>query len=110
FFSAIGCVIAQGRELATVAADALLTATEAAKLLGVSRPTLIRYLDEGRLPSTKTGRDRRVLTAHVLAYITERDRQSELLAQARREARTLEEQVAHDLGLSREEAEELGIL
>lgn len=33
-----------------------------------------------------------------------------LLAQARREARTLEEQVAQDLGLSREEAEELGIL
>jgi excisionase family DNA binding protein len=67
-----------------------LTTQQAAELLGISRPTLVRLLEAGEVPYTQPGRHRRVALADLIHY-------QEGLRSARRTIlATMSAEAAHD--------------
>ena len=71
--------LANGHAVTVFPADAILTPAEAAKLLGLSRPFVVRLLDDGEIPSQRLpqSQHRRVRLADVLAFAERRDRRRE---------------------------------
>ena len=70
--------MALGHTVTVNAMPAELTTTAAAQLLGVSRPTLMRKINAGEIPSHKVGSHTRLRTADVLKE--EYDRRQRQLA------------------------------
>ena len=70
------------RERRRGAVPAELTTQEAADLLNVSRPHLVKLLEAGALPFHKTGKHRRVRFADLMQYKSVQDRNSELAMEA----------------------------
>lgn len=60
--------LSQGKGISLVPRHLMLTTQEAADLLNISRPTLVRLLEEGHIPFEKPGRHRRVRLDAVLDY------------------------------------------
>ena len=78
--------LSQGLAISIAPHNTMLTTQEAADLLNVSRPTLVRLLTDGEIPYTMRGRHRRVMLRDILDY---RDR-------TRRERRQALDQMAAD--------------
>jgi excisionase family DNA binding protein len=60
--------MAQGLAITIAPHNTQLTTQEAADLLGVSRPTLVKLLVDGEIPFQHRGRHRRVMLADVVGY------------------------------------------
>ena len=69
--------MAAGRGITLIPENAELTTVEAADILNVSRPFLIKLLEEGQIPYRKVGRHRRVRLEDVVNYKKAIDRERE---------------------------------
>lgn len=87
--------VAQGNAVQVMPVHAELTTQEAADLLNVSRPHVVKLLEQGAIAFHKTGKHRRVRFADVMEYKAARARISE---QATAELA----QQAQDLGMGYE--------
>ncbi len=64
----VATAMAHGQGVTVISQNALLTTQEAAELLGISRPTLVRLLEDHEIAYEQRGRHRRVMLADLLAY------------------------------------------
>jgi len=88
--------MAAGRGVTIIPENAELTTVEAASILNVSRPYLIKLLDEKVIPHRLVGKHRRILNDDVMAYKQRIDAEREdVLAQLTADAQE------NDMGYAR---------
>jgi excisionase family DNA binding protein len=81
---------ADGNAVKVVPVHAELTTQEAADLLNVSRPHLVKLLEDGELPFHRAGKHRRVRFADLIRFKETRDNASEqAMAELARQAQEL---------------------
>jgi len=69
--------LAEGNAVKVIPIHAEVTTQEAADLLNVSRPHVVKLLETGELPFHKTGKHRRIYFADLMTYKAKRDAKSE---------------------------------
>lgn len=69
--------MAAGLGITLIPENAELTTVEAAEVLNVSRPYVIKLLEDGRIPYRKVGKHRRMRMEDVMAFKTDIDRERE---------------------------------
>ena len=60
--------LAQGHAVTIVPVQSELTTQQAAEILGVSRPFVVKEIEERRLPARKVGTRRRVMLGDLMTY------------------------------------------
>jgi excisionase family DNA binding protein len=65
--------MSQGKAVSVAPVMQELTTQHAANLLGVSRPFLVRLLDDGKIPFHRTGTHRRVYRKDIMEFRNKRD-------------------------------------
>lgn len=60
--------VAHGEDATVVRTPREVTTQQAATVLNVSRPTVVKLIDEGTVPARKVGSHRRILLTDLLAY------------------------------------------
>jgi len=88
--------MAAGQGVSLIPENAELTTVQAAVVLNVSRPYLIKLLEENAIPHRKVGKHRRIRMEDVMAYKARIDREREAVL----DQLTLEAQ-QNDMGYSR---------
>ena len=82
--------MAAGRRVTVIPENAELTTVQAADVLNISRPFLIKLLNEKVIPYRRVGKHRRVRMEDVMAYKAKIDQEREsVLDQLAREAQEL---------------------
>jgi excisionase family DNA binding protein len=74
--------LAEGKAVSVVPKDLNVTTQEAAMFLNVSRPYLVRLLEEGKIRFHKVGSHRRIRFEDIMQYKEERTRKSNEALQA----------------------------
>lgn len=67
--------MSDGKSVDIVAEDTELTTQQAAEILNVSRPFIVKLLEDGRIPFKKVGKHRRILSQDVMRI---RDQQNKV--------------------------------
>jgi excisionase family DNA binding protein len=62
----------EGKVITVVPQTQRLTTQEAADFLGISRPTLVKLLDQEKIPYDQPGRHRRIMFSDLLRYVEQR--------------------------------------
>ena len=60
--------MANGKTITLISSDSELSTQQAADILGVSRPHLVKLLEEGKIPYRKIGSHRRILFEDLTNY------------------------------------------
>lgn len=72
-FLDISRLISSGKSFSIMPVNAELTTQQAADMLNVSRPYLVKLLENNKINFTKTGRHRRIKAEDLFAYKEKRD-------------------------------------
>lgn len=74
--------MAKGNAISIVPSEAELSTQQAADMLNVSRPFLVKMLKQEKIPFKQVGRHRRILLEDLLAYMKHQDQVREKALQA----------------------------
>jgi len=76
--------MSEGRSISLIPSDSEVSTQQAADMLNVSRPHLVKLLESGNIPFKKTGSHRRILLQDLITYekkiANEREKQLDFLA------------------------------